>query len=201
MTKMEIAKQVLSVAGGVAKTADLLNAGLTKSDVCALTNDGFLKRIRHGYYQLADNTDISEEQLIASLIPEGIVCVESALFHYGYSDFSPRIWTIAVPRTISRAKLKIDALNFKPYFIPKEHYELGKTTATFNGVTLAVYDRERTICDCFKYRTRLDNETFNKAIHAYVADDKKDLSNLSKYAKKLGLFKKVNELMEVLLNG
>ena len=86
MTKMEIAKRVLSAAGGVAKTADFLNAGLTKSDVCALTNDGCLERIRHGYYQLADNTDISEEQLLAALIPEGIVCVESALFYYGYSD-------------------------------------------------------------------------------------------------------------------
>lgn len=201
MTKIEIAKQVLSESGGLAKTADFLNAGLTKSDVCALTNNGYLERIRHGYYQFADNNDISEEQLFATLIPEGIVCVESALFHYGYSDFSPRMWTLAVPRTISRAKLKIAALSFKPYFIPKEHYELGKTIATFNGVTLAVYDRERTICDCFKYRTRLDNETFNKAIHAYVADDKKNLSNLSKYAKELGLFKKVNELMEVLLNG
>lgn len=34
----------------------------------------------------------------------------------------------------------------------------------FNGVELAVYDRERTICDCFKYRTKLDNEIFNKAM-------------------------------------
>jgi predicted transcriptional regulator of viral defense system len=201
MTKIEIAKQVLSATGGIAKTANFLTAGLTKYDVCTLTNNGCLKRILHGYYQLPDNTDISEEQLLAALIPEGIICVESALFHYGYSDFSPRMWTIAVPRTISRAKLKIDVLSFKPYFIPKEHYELGKITAKFNGVTLAVYDRERTICDCFKYRTRLDNEIFNKAIHAYVADDKKDLTNLSKYAKKLGFFKKVNELMEVLLNG
>lgn len=201
MAKFEIAKQVLSATGGIAKTANFLTAGLTKSDVCTLTNNGCLKRILHGYYQLPDNTNISEEQLLAALIPEGIICVESALFHYGYSDFSPRMWTIAVPRTISRAKLKIDVVSFKPYFIPREHYELGKITAKFNGVTLAVYDRERTICDCFKYRTRLDNETFNKAVHAYIADDKKDLTNLSKYAKKLGLFNKVNELMEVLLNG
>ncbi len=65
---------------------------------------------------------------------------------------------------------------------------------------LAVYDRERTICDCFKYRSRLDDETFNKAVHAYVEDDKKNPGNLSKYAKELGVFRRVNELMEVLLN-
>lgn len=55
--------------------------------------------------------------------------------------------------------------------------------------------------DCFKYRSRLDNEIFNKAINAYVKDDKKNLNNLSVYAKKLRVYKKVTELMEVLLNG
>ncbi|HZW49897.1 MAG TPA: abortive phage infection protein, partial [Bacillota bacterium] len=53
----------------------------------------------------------------------------------------------------------------------------------------------------FKYRTKLDRELFNKAINAYVADDKKNLANLSKYAKEMKLYKKVMELMEVMLNG
>lgn len=49
------------------------------------------------------------------------------------------------------------------------------TTDDFNGVSLAVYDRERTLCGCFKYRTKLDNEIFNKAVNAYATDDKKIL--------------------------
>lgn len=80
-------------------------------------------------------------------------------------------------------------------------YELGKTTGSFQGVDLPVYDRERTICDCFKYRSRLDNEMFSKALNAYANDTKKNLSNLSAYARKLRVYKKVTELMEVLLNG
>ena len=78
---------------------------------------------------------------------------------------------------------------------------IGKTASSFDGTELAVYDRERTICDCFKYRTKLDSETFSKAINAYVADDKKNLGNLSRYAKELGLYKRVMDLMEVMLNG
>ena len=66
---------------------------------------------------------------------------------------------------------------------------------------LAVYDRERTICDCFKYRTKLDNEMFNKALNAYAADKKKNLRNLSSYAKKMRVYKKLMDVMEVLLNG
>lgn len=44
-------------------------------------------------------------------------------------------------------------------------------------------------------------KSFNKALNAYVNDSKKDLRNLSGYAKKLRVHKKVTELMEVLLNG
>lgn len=201
MTKKELAKQVLVTSGGIAKTEKLINAGFAKHDISNLYKEGYLERVRHGYYQLAGNDDITEEQLLATLLPEGIVCVESALFHYGYSDFAPRFWTVAVPRTISRAKLKINAVPLKAYYIPNGQYELGRTTADFDGIILPTYDKERTICDCFKYRTRLDNEIFNKAINAYVADDKKNLSNLSKYAKEMRIFKKVNDLMEVMLNG
>lgn len=54
-----------------------------------------------------------EEQVLASLLPASIVCVESALFYYGYSDFAPRQWSIAVPRTFARTRLHIDSLATK----------------------------------------------------------------------------------------
>ena len=201
MDKKTLSKQVIIEKGGIAKTSDFVAAGIPAVDIVNLCNTGFLERIRHGYYQLAEADTSSEEQLLAVLIPKGIVCVESALFHYGYSDFAPRKWSIAVPRSMSRTKLDIDALALQTYYVQSEIYELGKTTADFNGVMLPVYDRERTICDCFKYRSRLDNEIFNKALNAYVNDSKKNLRNLSGYAKKLRVHKKVTELMEVLLNG
>lgn len=201
MDKETLSKQVIIEKGGIAKTSDFVAAGIPAVDIVNLCNTGFLERIRHGYYQLADGNTSSEEQLIATLIPKAIICVESALFHYGYSDFAPRKWSIAVPRSMSRTKLDIDALALQTYYVQSEIYELGKTTADFNGVMLPVYDRERTICDCFKYRSRLDNEIFNKALNAYVNDSKKNLRNLSGYAKKLRVHKKVTELMEVLLNG
>ena len=197
----EVAKTVIESRGGIAKSADFVAAGIRAVDVVNLCNAGYLDRVRHGYYQMAEQHETTEEQMLATLIPQGIVCVESALFHYGYSDFAPRKWSIAVPRSVSRAKLDVDALPVQTYFVQRDLYELGKTTGDFDGVTLPVYDRERTICDCFKYRSRLDNELFSKALNAYANDPKKNLSNLSVYAKKLRVYKKVIELMEVLLNG
>ena len=201
MDVREVARAVVESRGGIAKSADFVAAGIRAVDVVNLCNAGYLDRVRHGYYQMAEQHETAEEQMLATLIPQGIVCVESALFHYGYSDFAPRKWSIAVPRSVSRAKLDVDTLPVQTYFVQRDLYELGKTTGDFDGVTLPVYDRERTICDCFKYRSRLDNELFSKALNAYANDPKKNLSNLSVYAKKLRVYKKVIELMEVLLNG
>ncbi len=201
MNQKGLVQKVIKDNGGIAKTADFAAAGLKNYNVAALCKEGFIERIRRGVYELPGSDQITEEQLLHKLLPQGIVCVESALFHYGYSDFAPRAWSVAIPRTASRAVSRIEEFPVKAYYIQKEYFLIGKSVENFNGVELAVYDRERTICDCFKYRTKLDRETFSKALNAYIADERKNLANLSWYAKKMKLYAKMMNVMEVLLNG
>lgn len=201
LNKKEILTKVIENNGGIAKTSDFADNGINKYEVAAFCKEGVIERIRRGIYQLPQSNSITEEQLIRELLPQGIICVESALFHYGYSDFSPREWSIAVPRTATRAVKNISEFPMKAYYIQKNSLDIGKTTGNFNDIILPVYDRERTICDCFKYRIKLDSEIFNKAVNAYATDKKKNLVNLSKYAKEMKLYTKVMNVMEVLLNG
>lgn len=200
MDKAERVKKILAEKDGIAKTADFVAEKFSNYDVVNLCEAGYIERIRHGYYKSADQKDIKDEQILATLLPESIVCLESALYYYGYSDFTPRQWTVAVPRTFSRTRLKIACLQFKVYFIQPALFEVGKTTGLFNGVHLSVYDRERTICDCFKYRTKLDSEMFNKALKAYACDEKKDVCNLIGYAKEMKVYRRMMDVMGVLLN-
>ena len=202
LSKHDIVNEVFNTVGEVAKKSDFISAGLKEQDIYTLFKQGYIERVRYGYYKLSVGDELKEEVLLSKLMTQGIVCVESALFYYGYSDFAPREWTITVPRSYSRTVKAIqEKVPVKAYYVQNDMYHLGETTGTFNGVTLPVYDRERTICDCFKYRSKLDNEIFNKALNAYANDTKKNLNNLSAYAKKLRVYKKVTELMEVLLNG
>ena len=202
LSKHDIVNEVFNTVGEVAKKSDFIYAGLKEQDIYTLFKQGYIERVRYGYYKLSVGDELKEEVLLSKLMTQGIVCVESALFYYGYSDFAPREWTIAVPRSYSRTvKAMQEEVPVKAYYVQNDMYHLGETTGTFNGVTLPVYDRERTICDCFKYRTKLDNEIFNKAINAYVSDEKKNLATLSKYAKEMGVYKKMMNVMEVLLNG
>lgn len=202
LRKYDIVNEVFHTVGEIAKKSDFISAGLKEQDVYTLFKQGYIERVKHGYYKLSAGNEPKEELLLSKLMTQGIISVESALFYYGYSDFAPREWTITVPRSSSRTVRAIQAeIPVKAYYVQNDMYRLGETTGSFNGVTLPVYDRERTICDCFKYRTKLDNEIFNKAVNAYVADQKKKLFNLSKYAKEMGVYKKLMSVMEVLLSG
>lgn len=192
---------VITDNGGIARTSDFATKGISKYEVLSFCKDGAIERIRRGFYQIPQDDGITEAQLIRELLPQGIVCLESALFYYGYSDFSPREWSIAVPRTATRVVKNIDEFPMKAYYIQKDLMDIGKSIGEFDGVQLPTYDRERTICDCFKYRTKIDREIFNKAVNAYAADEKKNLANLSRYAKKMKIYEKVMNVMEVLLNG
>ena len=187
LSKYDIVNEVFDTIGEIAKKSDFISAGLKGQDVYALCKQGYLERVKKGYYKLAVGDEPKEELILSKLMTYGVICVESALFYYGYSDFAPREWSIAVPRSYSRTVKAIQTeVPVKAYYVQNPMYHLGETTGTFNGV---------------KYRTKLDNEIFNKAVNAYVADEKKNLANLSKYAKEMGVYKKMMSVMEVLLNG
>ena len=202
MNKYDTVNEVFASIGEIAKKSDFISAGLKEQDIYTLFKQGYIQRIKKGYYKRSASDEPKEELLLSKLMTHGIVCVESALFYYGYSDFAPRQWSITVPRPYSRMVNAIrEEIPVKAYYVQNHIYHLGETTGSFNGVTLPVYDRERTVCDCFKYRAKLDNEIFNKAVNAYAVDQRKNLANLSKYAKEMGVYKKMMSVMEVLLNG
>ena len=88
--------------------------------------------------------------------------------------------------------MKIYSVPIKDYYIPAEQHELDGTISDFEGVTFSVCDRGRTICDCFKYHTRLGNETISKMRDAYVIDGKK-IYIISQICKRDANFKKIND--------
>ncbi len=89
MKKIDIAKSIIKNNGGIAKTAQLNEVGIQNSELKKMCESGEIERIKHGYYQIAGQMEISEEKMIATFLEEGIVCMESALFYYGYSDKTP----------------------------------------------------------------------------------------------------------------
>jgi hypothetical protein len=70
---------------------------------------------------------------------------------------------------------------------------------SFLGNQIPCYDKERTICDIVRSRSRIDEETYVNAIRNYVRLPKKNLPKLFDYAEKMGLSRKLHEVLEVIL--
>lgn len=197
----EIAQKTIQESGGVARSIDFQRAGLRNYQITKLCNLGFLERVKRGYYQLSSYQDAEDEKVIAKAFPDSILCMDSALFFYGYSDRTPLEWTLAFPRSVSRNRLKTEKLKIKPYFIQEDLFPLGRAEEKINGILLSIYDRDRTICDCFKYQRKIDSEMFNRAIVAYSKDENRKIGNLITYAKDMRVYKKMMDIMGVLING
>ena len=55
------------------------------------------------------------------------------------------------------------------------------------------------ICDCLRYRNKMDKEIFNKAIQSYIADPEKSIPKLLEYAESLRVKKIAKDLIGVWL--
>ena len=183
-------KNIFKGYDGVMKTKELYKNGVSKYDVKKLIDNNILERITQGYYKLVDE-EISDIKLISILLPDGVLCFDSALFYYEYSDRTPMEWHIAVYKDISKSKVKLDYPYIKPYFIEKELLELGVEEAVIENVKVKIYSRERLICDCLAYENKMDIELFNKAIQGYINDPQKNISKLMEFADVRNVTRKV----------
>ena len=182
------------------RTSELNGISIYSKEISALLKGGYIERVKQGYYRIVEHTeDHSEAKLISQLYPDGIICMISALFYYGYSDRTPINWDIAIDRNTSKARFNKDYPYVKPYYIDKAHLEYGVTEGRYEDCVLKIFDRDRLICECIKHENKMDREIYNKAIINYINDSQKNITNLLEYAKKRNVHKKVRERIGVWL--
>ena len=184
--------------GGIVKKEKLEELGVDYRRILDYLDKGQLVRIKNGYY--TDRLDrFDEETLIAKLFPDARLCMESALYAYGYLKNKPFGWRLAVDKNTSKARFHMDYPKVIPYYTEPEALEIGSTTITIQDQTFRIYDKERVICDCLKYESKMDHEDFKEAIQAYIADPDKDISALMEYARERKVVKRVQSLIGVWL--
>ncbi|MCL2879555.1 MAG: hypothetical protein FWF29_04850 [Treponema sp.] len=181
------------------RTKDLYTGKIFYNDIQQLVADGCIEKIRYGYYQWIDKDNPGEARLINQLFPDAILTMDTALFYYGYSDRTPYAWHLAVSKDSGKSRFRIDYPFVHPYFIEPALLDIGLTEGEIDGNHVRIYDKERTICDCLRYRNKMDREIFVKAIQGYVNDTTKKIPHLMQYAQKLKVTGSVKTLVGIWL--
>lgn len=185
--------------GGVMKTAELSRERLYYQNIRHLLDEGLIEKLRYGYYRWVEDTRPGEADIVVKLFPDGILCMDSALRYYGYADDAPAEWHIAVSKDSGKSRFNIDYPYVKPYYVEPSLLDIGITTGEIDGVQVRIYDRERVICDCLRYRNRMDKELFNSAVKGYVNDPLRNTAHLNRYADELRVSQKARDLLAIWL--
>lgn len=160
-----------------------------------LIADGHVEKVRRGYYQWVNPDDFGEVGTVIRLFPDAILGMDTALRYYGYSDRTPGVWHLAVSKDSGKSRFHIDYPFVKPYNMEPAVLDLGLTKGNIDGHEVRIYDKDRLICDCLRYRNKMDREVFNKAIQSYIADPEKSISKLLEYAEPLRVKKIAKDLI------
>lgn len=199
MYDVQYYKEIFDRYGGMMRTTQLAEEKVFYPQRQKLIEDGHIEKVRRGYYQWNSSEDFSEVGTVTRLFPDAILCMDTALRYYGYSDRTPGDWHLAVSKDSGKSRFNIDYPFVKPYYIEPTVLELGLTKGTMDGHEIRIYDKDRVICDCLRYRNKMDKEIFNKAIQNYIADPEKSIPKLMEYAGPLRVKKIAKDLIGVWL--
>lgn len=197
--KVKAMKKTFSDYDFVMTTAELQAEKLYYADIQLMMSEGLIEKVKRGFYHWVEDWNGNEVVIINRLFPDAVLCMETALFHYGYSDRNPVEWNIAIDKNVSKQRTKIDYPFVKAYRVESALLPLGETKGEINSTRVRIYDRDRTICDVLRNMNKIDKEIFNKAIQGYVKDSKKNIPNLMQLAKTLRVQKRVKNLIGVWL--
>lgn len=126
----------------VMTTAELLEAKLYYADIKQLLDEGLIERIKRGYYHWNENCGESEVAIINRLFPDAVLCMETALFYYKYSDRNPTEWNFAIDRNVLKLRTNIDYPFIRAYRIESDLVTLGETTGEIDFTKVRIYDRD-----------------------------------------------------------
>lgn len=184
--------------GGIAKKEQLAALGIDYRRILDFVENKDIIRIKNGYYSYGIER-FSEEALVSKLFSDAVLCMESALYAYGYISRKPFGFHLAVDKNTSKSRFKMDYPKVIPYYTEPEVLKIGTTTIEYENCQFYIYDKDRLICDCLKYESKMDRGDFKEAIQSYIKDEDKDISALMEYARERKVLKKVQSLIGVWL--
>ena len=160
----------------------MVKRGITTREIGRMRECGQLVRIKRGLYRVSDSpiADYQDFVDIAQAVPGGVICLTSALAYHGLTTFNPSYVAIALKKGS-----RIPVVEYPPvesYLFGEKVYKLGIERIKVGKHAFRIYDREKTVCDCMRYRNKIGIDLAREGLKEYLKLKDRNLSKLSRYA-------------------
>jgi predicted transcriptional regulator of viral defense system len=143
---------------------------------------GLLERVARGQYRLPDarTTEHHVLALAATAVPDGVICLLSALAFHGIGTQVPsQVW-IAVHR-----RARAPSIEWPPLRVVRfggDALTSGVETHEVDGVRVRVFSPAKTVADLFKYRNKVGLDVALEALKEVWRAQLASIDEINRYA-------------------
>lgn len=177
---------------------ELAAAGIHRQVLTRLVAAGEVERVVRGFYRLADQSSTEHHGLVmaSAAVPQGTICLLSALQFHGIGTQLPsQVW-LAIDRRARRPALKhppLRVMRFSGAALTE-----GVESHRLEGRTVRVYGVAKTLADCFKYRNKIGLDVAIEALREVWRARRLTMDELDRYARICRVQRVIRPYLEVL---
>lgn len=200
-SKLEQAIAIFRKAGGILTMSEAMTLGIHRRELYALRDRGDLEVISRGLYRLTDMPTPSLPDFIpvSKKIPNGVICLISALAFHEITTQIPHFVYVALPSQAHKPAIHYPPMRF--FWYSFKLLTTGVQEHSINGCTVAIFDVEKTLVDCVKFRNKIGMDVVLEALKMYWHNKKTNLNRLFEYAKLFRVEKVLKPIMETIVSG
>jgi predicted transcriptional regulator of viral defense system len=169
--------------GGTLRMAEAMREGISRKALYKLRDNGLIEQVDRGLYRLSEMPPMRAPDLalVASRSPHAVVCLVSALAFHNLTTQVPHAVDIALERGTRKSRLAFPPTN--AFWFSGEAFTQGIETHTLDAVPIRIYNPEKTIADCFRYRNKIGMDVVLEALRNWRQYRPGKFNTLMKYAR------------------
>lgn len=192
-------EEIFHKHGGQLRMSEALASGMTRYTLYALRDRGVVEQITRGIYRLRELPPLGNPDMVTVSLrfPKAVVCLVSALAWHGITTQIPHVVSVAVPKDSRTPTL--DYPPIKAHKFSHEAYGPGIEEHLLDGAPVKIYNPEKTLADCFKFRHKIGMDVALEALKLHKARNGLNLGELLEYARICRVEKVMRPYLEMLV--
>lgn len=176
-------EEIFRENSGQLRMNEAIKRGISRYMLYKLRNKGIIEQISRDVYRLKDLPPIGNPDLVTISLrfPNSVICLVSALAFHGITTQIPHSVSVAIHRGSRPPSL--DYPPVQPHQFSKKAYTSGIEMFQIDGVPVKIYNIEKTLADCFKFRNKIGMDIVLEALKLYRERKTIHLTKLIKYGK------------------
>ena len=198
-TMKQMPEEIIRAHGGQLRMSEALALGISRYQLYKLRDQGIIEPLARGIYRLVELPAVSDPDLVTVSLrfPHAVICLVSALAYHHLTTQIPHEISLAVSH---KARLPVLASPpVRAYRFSDAAFQAGIETIDFDGVPLHIYNPEKTLADCFKFRNRLGMDVVQEALKLYKSSMPIKPDDLLRYARICRVERAMTPYLEAML--